>query len=350
MVDQNTVEDYEEMFNPLRQDRQARRKRKPDVNPNDRALARAARAREMAADLDGLEGGFTPSYRPSRHEATWLLGSLREFYQQSLITDVLARVRGGKEAAVYRCAGHTSTGHEFLAAKVYRPDQFRSLSNDAAYTEGRSLLTADAHQVKKNQNRVARAVGKKTAFGRQVAHTSWLMHEFTVLQRLHASGAAVPRPFAADDNAILMAFIGDADRAAPALNEVALAEEELAPLFDEILRNIRLLLGFGWTHGDLSAYNILYQEGAITLIDFPQVVAVTVNSQARTLLNRDVERVCEYFATQGLERDPEHILTELWASFKPRTEAEEAADLSRLAEEWRMAEEERRAKLEEEER
>ena len=39
-----------------------------------------------------------------------------------------------------------------------------------------------------------RAVGKKTAFGVQVQHTSWLMHEYTTLDRIHRAGGAVPEP------------------------------------------------------------------------------------------------------------------------------------------------------------
>ncbi len=328
---QDKYESFEEMFNPLRSDRRARRQRRPDVNPMDRIRARRKDLQQVS-DLDDLEGGFNPTYKPSRYESGWLLDSLRGFYDQKLISDVLALVRGGKEASVYRCAGHPTTGETYLAAKVYRPRQFRDLSNDALYKEGRQLLTAANHVVRKNEDRVMRAVSKKSAFGQQVAHTSWLMHEFSTLQKLHADGAAVPKAFTAGENAILMAFIGDASRPAPALNEVALASHEVLPLFDEVMRNVELLLRRGLIHGDLSAYNILYQEGRIALIDFPQVVALKSNSQARAILVRDVQRVCEFFATQGLERDPDRIAGALWARFRPRSDREIEADNSRFTE------------------
>ena len=329
MLDQ--YEEYEEKFNPLRVDRQARRLRKPDVNPKVRSTAKRNEVQEIS-DLDGLEGGFKTTYRPSKHEQGWLLESLREFYDQKMITDVLSLARGGKEASVYRCAGHATTGQTFLAAKVYRPRQFRSLSNDAQYKEGRGIIAATGHEFGKEKERIARAIGKKSAFGQQVAHTSWLMHEYNALRQMWAGGAAVPQVYASAENSILMDFIGDANRPAPAINEVALAHDEIGPLFDEVMRNINLLLKLGWIHGDLSAYNILYLAGKITLIDFPQVVAVAGNPQARAILNRDVERVCEYFATQGLERDPDRLTGELWRRFRPRSDREIEADQSRYDE------------------
>ncbi|MCZ7543106.1 MAG: hypothetical protein M5R40_05990 [Anaerolineae bacterium] len=65
-------------------------------------------------------------------------------------------------------------------------------------------------------------------------------------------------------------------------------------------------------HGDLSAYNMLYWEGAITLIDFPQVVNSRNNPNAYYILERDITRTCEYFARQGVACDPAAITEELW--------------------------------------
>src|SRR5690349_20857502 len=79
------------------------------------------------AEPTGLEAGFETTYQPARYEKVWLLSSLRSFYDEHLITDVQAQVKGGKEASVYRCAADSSTGAEMLAAKVYRPRMFRNL-------------------------------------------------------------------------------------------------------------------------------------------------------------------------------------------------------------------------------
>jgi len=323
---------YEAQFDPLQTDRQARRKRKPRAqHAPKKAQAQAAAVAEIAQPA-GLEGGFVTTYTPSIFEAGWLLESLRDFFTQGYISDILAQVRGGKEASVYRCAGTAAAGAALVAAKVYRPRRFRQLRNDKLYREGRQVLDADGHIVKNNDHRTMRALGKKTAFGQQVAHTSWLMFEFTTMRQLYQAGAAVPRPIAAAANAILMGYCGDAETAAPMLNDVQLEPGAARRLFDVTVHNIELLLAHGVVHGDLSAYNILYWDGDITLIDFPQVVDVHGNRQARAILERDVRRVCEYFAAQGVERRPEGLTAYLWNRHVAPRERDDLADMSRLTE------------------
>ena len=56
----------------------------------------------------------------------------------------------------------------------------------------------------------------------------------------------------------------------PATGE--LVDGDVAQQADQILRNIALFLGCDCIHGDLSAYNILYQPGTVTIIDFAQAV------------------------------------------------------------------------------
>jgi RIO kinase 1 len=329
-------EQYEEQFNPINTDRQARRKRKPRVNHSPKKSD--GQVITEIADTVGLEGGFTTTYQPARHESEWLLGSLRTFYDQGLISDVLTQVKGGKEANVYCCKADPATGAELLAAKVYRPRKFRNLRNDAMYREGREILTPDGHPVKKNEYRVMRAIGKKTAFGVQVQHTSWLMHEYNTLEQLHRMGAAVPKPIGASENAILMSYIGTGQQAAAALNEIDLAPDEAAFLFAEVLRNIELMLQHNLIHGDLSAYNILYQSGEITLIDFPQVVNGEANPKARFILERDIQRVCEYFARQGVPNNSAAILNDLWTRYLALDPQDQAADESRAESDEMMEE------------
>jgi RIO kinase 1 len=97
----------------------------------------------------------------------------------------------------------------------------------------------------------------------------------------------------------------------------------LRALFAEVRRNIELMLSQAIVHGDLSAYNILYWDAdpaatarnRIALIDFPQVVNVYVNRQARQILARDILRICEYFQRQGVVCDPDAILADLWGRY-----------------------------------
>src|SRR5436305_757337 len=63
------------------------------------------------AEENRMGGGFTPSLafasshrnHMSKHELEWILTYLGGFYDDHLITDVLRRVKGGKEATVYCC-------------------------------------------------------------------------------------------------------------------------------------------------------------------------------------------------------------------------------------------------------
>lgn len=291
------VEFYEAKFSCQTQRRKGG-KRKHDARP-ERALEDAG-----LAVPTGAAASWTMSYVPARFEAVWLRASIASFYEEEWISDVLALVKGGKEANVYRCQAHLDATEPLLAAKVYRPRQFRNLRNDTTYRAGRGLLTTEGRPVSETDRRLMRAVGKKTAFGQQVSHASWLMHEFTTLERLSHLGAAVPRPIAANENALLMSYVGDEQQAAPTLNSVRLGVREAQRLFEEVLRTIELMLSEGLIHGDLSAYNILYWEGTITVIDFPQVTLSRTNPQAGAIFSRDVQRVCTYFARQGVRADP----------------------------------------------
>jgi RIO kinase 1 len=306
-------DEFGDDFAALNSDRQARKKRKAKVNHVPKKSK--TEILEEIADTTGIEGDFDTTYKPAKHEKVWLYDSLKTFYQQALITDVLAMVKGGKEASVYRCKAHESTGRDYVAVKVYRPRMFRNLRNDKMYREGRQVLTESGRPVGARDVRTIRAMGKKTTYGQQVAHTSWLMHEYNAMQALYAAGADVPEPIGAGENAIAMAYLGDEILPAPPLHTVQLREDEAQPLFDDVLRNIALMLQQGMIHGDLSEYNILYWQGAITVIDFPQVVEVETNPHAKKILYRDIQRVGEYFNQFGLGVDVGALHATLWQTY-----------------------------------
>ena len=300
--------DFEEvdsdLYVPRGRDARSHRDRQP-------ASPRFRDAHDPAATAGEPVGPRQQTYVPARYEAVWLEASLRSFYEQELIVDVLANIRGGKEANVYRCAADSGTGESLLAAKVYRPRRFRNLSNDRAYREGRELQTFEGVE-RKWGRRVQTAIAKKTRFSVTSLHTSWLMYEYTALERLHQAGAAVPLPLAANENAILMAFIGDEHTAAPTLREVTLGRADAARAFDEVIRTVELMAAAGWVHGDLSAYNVLWWQGKATLIDFPQVVIADRNPNAYWMLDRDLTRICEYFGRCGVRADPHALAAEVW--------------------------------------
>jgi RIO kinase 1 len=229
-------------------------------------------------------------------------GALQGFFDQGLISEVLEVVKSGKEATVHRCRACASTGREFLAAKVYRPLEFRSFRNDAVYQEGRTILDA----------RSARAFRKGTRHGRSVQFGMWLGSEFETLKLLSEAGADVPRPVACGGGAVLMDFIGDAAGAAPLLHRAALTAGEARELFGRVMRNVELFLACNRVHGDLSAFNILCWRGRLTIIDFPQAVDPRTNPNAHALLQRDVENVCRAFSRHGVQADAGPLAADLW--------------------------------------
>jgi RIO kinase 1 len=128
-------------------------------------------------------------------------------------------------------------------------------------------------------------------------------------------GANVPRPLTRSSNVILMEFLGDEEQAAPHLQAVRLQASEVRPLYGRIIQNVELFLSHNLIHADLSPYNILYWNGAITLIDVPQAVDARFNPEAYTLLGRDLQNVCAYFARYGVQSDPAHMTDFFWSRF-----------------------------------
>lgn len=230
---------------------------------------------------------------------------LEPFYQDGWITDVLHTVKSGKEATVYCCRGGARAEAELIAAKVYRPRAHRSFKNDAVYQEGRVIL----------DRRLRRAVAKKTQTGRGCQSALWVESEFATLSTLYAAGADVPRPHARSGDAILMEYIGDREMAAPPLRHAHLERDEARVLFGGLMRNIELWLSHNCVHGDLSAFNILYWQGAVTVIDFPQAIDPRMNRNACDLLLRDIGNVCGHFEAYGVAEDSYRMARGLWGRF-----------------------------------
>ena len=253
---------------------------------------------------------FSFTYKPARFEEGWLLGSLGGFFEQRWISDVLCKVKAGKEASVYLCRSGEQVKSGLVAAKVFRPRMLRNLKNDQLYRQGRADLDEAGHPI--DDPGMLKARHKRSVYGEQIRHQSWIAYEFQTLRSLYAAGADVPQPYEMGENAILMGYIGDEASAAPTLNTVTLEPGEVRRLYERILHNVELMLANNIVHGDLSAYNVLYWEGEITLIDFPQVISPSSHSSAYPLFCRDIARVCEYFARQGLPSDPARLAASLW--------------------------------------
>ncbi|MBV8714416.1 MAG: serine protein kinase RIO [Chloroflexi bacterium] len=222
-----------------------------------------------------------------------------------LIDDVLFQVKSGKEATLFCCRGARRAQAELVAVKVYKPQQFRSFRNDSMYQAGRVILNA----------RDARAAAKRTRHGREVKSSLWTNSEYETLRVLYRAGAAVPRPIGHSQGAIAMEWIGDPDAPAPQLKDVNLSRSDAQACFEQLLAEIELWLACNIVHGDLSAYNLLYDGQRLVAIDFPQASDPRFNANAYELLARDLGNVCRFFARWGVASEPDALAADLWDRF-----------------------------------
>ncbi|MDJ0521744.1 MAG: RIO1 family regulatory kinase/ATPase [Planctomycetota bacterium] len=256
-----------------------------------------------------LSSAFHPTFTGGRQEKQWILQSLRGFYVDEWFTDVLFRVKGGKEATVYCCRAHPATGLDLIAAKIYRPRMFRAMKNDSLYKIGRLIRSSEG---KYPDDRTARALKKRSRYGRALDAGAWCMHEVEMLETMWDAGVQVPRVIENTHNAILMEFVGDEYQAAPILQSVSLERDEAEALWERLVHYVRAMLGAYVVHADLSPYNLLYWDEELHVIDLPQAVDAIRHPQAYELFARDVDRIAAYFVRQGLEIDAQGLAFDLW--------------------------------------
>ena len=219
-----------------------------------------------------------------------------------VITDLVAEdtelgvLKTGKEADVHLISREVpgTERSTLLAAKRYRSSDHRQFHRDAQYLEGRRM----------RRSRENRAMAGRTSFGRNLIAEQWAVAEFAALGQLWAAGLPVPYPVQRDGTEILLEFFGSADgTAAPRLVDTRLELDELEPVWRSLLHGLAALAAQGYTHGDLSAYNVLLHDGEPVLIDLPQLVDLASNPQGVDLLRRDVRNITDWFVRSGLPRD-----------------------------------------------
>lgn len=157
---------------------------------------------------DGPAGGdrwstwdqSTPTEKGPEPRPAWVVTEL------AAVDTELGLVKTGKEADVFLLErGVPGTDRRTLmAAKRYRDSQHRMFHRDSGYLEGR----------RHKESRIARAMAKRTAFGKEAIAAQWAGAEFTALCRLWSAGVAVPYPVQITGTEILMEFVGDESGAA----------------------------------------------------------------------------------------------------------------------------------------
>ena len=104
-----------------------------------------------------------------------------------------------------------------------------------------------------------------------------------------------------------MELIGTGGTRAPRLAEVDLDTAELRPMWEQCIDVLCALGATGYTHGDLSAFNVLVHDGRIVLIDLPQIVDLVINPQGQQFLSRDCRNLATWFMRRGVAADAEQL-------------------------------------------
>lgn len=187
----------------------------------------------------------------------------------------------GKEGGVFRATG----GEGYRAVKVYRIGNavFRHLP---AYA-------VEALRRESNDRNYARMV------------YSWTRREHSILRRLKEAEVRVPVPYGYLRNVLVMDFVGTDGIAAPQLHESVVEDPDA--LYRDLVEQLhRMSTVAKLVHGDLSPYNILWQDAHPVLIDVAQSIEAD-HPQAPELMRRDIVNFAKYLNRLGAEVDADEF-------------------------------------------
>mmetsp|Transcript_55041 Transcript_55041/g.103140 ORF Transcript_55041/g.103140 Transcript_55041/m.103140 type:complete len:503 (-) Transcript_55041:214-1722(-) len=199
---------------------------------------------------------------------------LSKFLKRGLFDEIHGCISTGKEANVYYA---TSQGRE-RAVKVYKTS-ILVFKDRARYVEGEFRFRQG--YCKGNPRKMV---------------AQWAEKEMRNLRRLSAIGIPCPEVVDVRQNVLVMDFLGQDGNAAPRLKDTegldVTAWDELyvdcAMLMRKMMQQCKLV------HGDLSEYNMLYNDGQLYIIDVSQSVE-SDHPQALDFLKRDCVNVNNFF-------------------------------------------------------
>src|SRR5687767_9002082 len=227
---------------------------------------------------------------------------LQPLVEEGVIDEVVRQLMSGKEAMVFvvRSAG------EVRCAKVYKEADQRSFRQAVDYTENR----------KTKNSRQARAMAKGTRYGRESQEEAWQSAEVDALYRLAAAGVRVPTAYNFHEGVLLMELVTDADgQPALRLNDVEFTADEARGHHRTLMTQVVRMLCAGVVHGDLSEFNVLVGSDGPVVIDLPQAVDAAGNNHAKSMLERDVLNLTNYFGRYAPDLLATEYGKEIWSLY-----------------------------------
>ena len=229
--------------------------------------------------------------------------SLETLVDYGIIQEVVRPLMSGKEAQVYVVVA----GGEECVAKVYKEANQRTFKHRSDYTEGRRT----------RNSRDQRAMNKRSQHGRKKDEEAWRSAEVEMIYRLRDAGVRVPEPLNFVEGVLVMELVKDASgQPAPRLGDLDFSSREAVEIYEALMREVVRMLCAGVVHGDLSEFNVLMSREGPVVIDFPQAVDATNNSNARKLLLRDVANLHRFVARFAPEEPIRPYGEEIWALYE----------------------------------
>jgi len=154
---------------------------------------------------------------------------------------------------------------------------------------------------------------KRSKFGRDQQEVVWQRAEVDALYRLAEAGVRVPKAYGLFGSVLLMELIVGADgEVAPRLNDIVMSADQALKDHATVMNFVLRMMCVGLVHGDLSEFNVLQDKAGPVIIDLPQVVNAAANNSAKSMLQRDVDNITQYYARFAPELANTHYAEEIW--------------------------------------
>ncbi len=203
------------------------------------------------------------------------LRGLHKLSSQGYFDELVSPIKIGKEANVFTAR----RGNEKVVIKIYRTSanfkkMYEYMNPDPRFTG-----------LKRNQMNII---------------FTWAKKEFRNLLKARSVGVRVPTPYAVYKNILVMEHIGK-NEAAPQLNKCHPSSPK--KFYETLIKNVvALYKKAGLVHADLSAFNLLNDDGNPVIIDLSHAVAPNYPNVVE-LLERDFRNLALYFKKLGVKAD-----------------------------------------------